>query len=83
MFLKMAYIKNVLMKNIPIRKKDQMYRNRPESVKPKIRGHKLRQNVNLQGALKQKGVKQGLGVLCWENWPCHTLENDIRNELGQ
>ena len=51
-----------------------MYRNQPESVKPKIRGRKLRQNVNLQGVLKQKGVKQCLGVLCWEGWPCHTLE---------
>jgi hypothetical protein len=52
-----------------LEKKTKMYRNQPESVKPK-----LRQNANLQGVLKRKGVKQGLGVLCWESWSCHTLE---------
>ena len=51
-----------------------MHRNQPESVKPNIRGRKVRKNVNLQGVLNKKGVKQGLGVLCWESWSGHTLE---------
>ena len=45
-----------------------------QKVLPKIRGHKLRHYVNLQRVLKQKGVKQELGVLCWESWSCHTLK---------
>jgi hypothetical protein len=32
--------------------------NEPKSVKPKMRGCKLRSGVNWQGALKQKGIKQ-------------------------
>jgi hypothetical protein len=32
--------------------------NQPKSVKPKMRGRKLRSGVNLQWVLKQKGVKQ-------------------------
>jgi hypothetical protein len=67
-----VFLKNGV--NIPSGKKTEMYRNKPESVKPKIRGPKSRQIVNLQGVLKQKGVKQGLGVLCLESWSCHTLE---------
>jgi hypothetical protein len=57
-----------------LEKKNKMYRNRAESVKPKIRVRKLRQNINFQEVLKQKGVKQNLVVLCWERRPCHTLE---------
>jgi hypothetical protein len=34
--------------------------NRPNSVKPNIRGRKLRSGVNLQGVLKQTDVKQKL-----------------------
>ena len=37
--------------------------NQPKGVKPKRRERRLRSGVNWQGALKQKGVKQGLGVL--------------------
>ena len=33
--------------------------NQPQSVKPKMRGRKLRSGVNWQGVLKQKGVKEG------------------------
>jgi hypothetical protein len=32
-------------------------------LKPKIKGRKLRNCVYWQGALKQKGAEQGLGVL--------------------
>jgi hypothetical protein len=34
----------------------------PKGVKPKIKERKLRSGVKWQGAFKQKGVKQGLGV---------------------
>jgi hypothetical protein len=34
-----------------------------KDIKLKMRGHQLRSSVNWQGLLKQKGVKQGLGVL--------------------
>jgi hypothetical protein len=33
-----------------------------EGVKPKLRRRRLRRDINWQGALKQKGVKQGLIV---------------------
>jgi hypothetical protein len=41
--------------------------NQPRSVKPKVRGHKLRSGLNWQEVLKQKGmqhtgIKQDLGV---------------------
>ena len=65
---------SVKPKIFQVEKKTNMYRNQPDSVKPKIRGPKSRQIVNLQGVLKQKRVKQGLGVLCLESWSCHTLE---------
>jgi hypothetical protein len=37
--------------------------SQPEGVKLKMRGCKLRSSVNWQGVLKQKGPKQGLGML--------------------
>jgi hypothetical protein len=37
--------------------------NQSKGVKPKLREHKLRCDVNWQGALKQKGIKQCLRVL--------------------
>jgi hypothetical protein len=37
--------------------------NQQNSVKQKMRGHKLRSCIDLQRALKQRGVKQGLGIL--------------------
>ena len=48
--------------NIFSRKKTQMPLNQAKGIKSKIRECKLRCGVNLQGALKQKGVKEGLGV---------------------
>jgi hypothetical protein len=36
--------------------------SQPKGVKPKIRKRKLRSDVNWQGTINQKGVKQGLGV---------------------
>ena len=38
-------------------------RSQSKGVKPKVRERKLRNGVNWQGNFKQKGVKQGLGVL--------------------
>jgi hypothetical protein len=35
--------------------------SKPKGFEPKMRWHKLRSGVNLQGALKSKGVKQ-MGV---------------------
>jgi len=32
--------------------------NQPKSIKPKVRGHKLRSSGNLQRVLKQTGIKQ-------------------------
>ena len=51
--------------------------NQPKDIKQKMRENKLRTGVNQKGALKQKGIKQGLGVfnssimilLLKENWP--------------
>jgi hypothetical protein len=40
-----------------------MQTNKPKGVKPKTRKRKLRSGVNWQVALKQKGVKQGLGIV--------------------
>ena len=37
--------------------------NQPKSITPKTRGCKKRSGVNWHGVLKQKGVKQGHGVL--------------------
>jgi hypothetical protein len=37
-------------------------RGQPVGVKSKMREHKLISGTNWQGALKQKGVKQGLGL---------------------
>ena len=34
----------------------------PKGIKPKMREHKLGNDVNWQGVLKRKGLKQGLGV---------------------
>jgi hypothetical protein len=38
--------------------------NHPKSIKPKMRGHKLRSSGNLQGVLKQTGIKQIGGKQC-------------------
>jgi hypothetical protein len=38
-------------------------RNQPNGVKPKMRRRKLKSSVYWQGALKKKGVKQGLRLL--------------------
>lgn len=32
--------------------------NHPKSIKPKMKGHKLRSSGNLQGVLKQTDIKQ-------------------------
>jgi len=37
-------------------------RSQQKDIKSKMREHKLRSGVNWQGALQQKGMKQGLGV---------------------
>jgi hypothetical protein len=37
--------------------------NLPKKVKLEMRGSKLKSGVNQQGMLKQKGQKQGLGIL--------------------
>jgi hypothetical protein len=44
--------------------------NQMESIKLKMRGHKLRRGINWSGVLKQKGIKymgikQGLDVLTY------------------
>lgn len=31
--------------------------NHPNSIKPNVRGHKLRRSGNLQGVLKETGMK--------------------------
>jgi hypothetical protein len=36
--------------------------NQPKGIKPKMGGCKLRSGANCQGTLKEKGVKQGVGV---------------------
>jgi hypothetical protein len=36
--------------------------SQPKGVKPKIIERKLRSDVNWQGGLKGKGLKQGMGV---------------------
>jgi len=36
--------------------------NQLKGTEPKMRDHKLRSGVDRQGALKQKGIRQGLGV---------------------
>jgi hypothetical protein len=38
-------------------------RSQRKGVKPKMRGRELSSGVNWQGALQQKGVKQGLYVI--------------------
>ena len=38
--------------------------NQPKGFKSKIGGRKLRSGVKWQGVVKQKGVKQDLGVHC-------------------
>jgi len=38
-------------------------RSQPKGVKPKMREDGLRNGVNWQGALKQKGLKQEIGYL--------------------
>jgi hypothetical protein len=45
-----------------IRGKELTERSKPEGVKPKMRERKLRSDVNWQGSLKQKGLKQGLDI---------------------
>ena len=36
--------------------------SQPKGIKPKMGGHKLRSVAHWQGALKEKGIKQGLHV---------------------
>jgi len=40
------------------------YRNRTHAFKMKMRERRLESDVNLHGALKREGVKQGLSVSC-------------------
>jgi hypothetical protein len=49
--------------DIPIRNREVslIERSQPEDIEPKMREHKLI-SVNWEGALKQKGVQQELGV---------------------
>jgi len=49
--------------------------NQPKGNESKTSDHKLRRGENKQGALKQKGVGQGLGVLnFWLQRVCGHLE---------
>jgi hypothetical protein len=48
----------------------------PNGFKPKIRESKLRSGVNLVGALKRKGLKQGLG-LSGTNKFCTTVNGSV------
>jgi len=58
---KQVHIKRVKIKSeLPLRNKRLALteRNQPEGVKMKMIERKLRSDVNWQGALKKKGVKQ-------------------------
>jgi hypothetical protein len=45
-----------------------------KGIKPKMRERKLRSGVNWQGALKQNGIKQGLGVVELSGASRHTVK---------
>jgi hypothetical protein len=48
--------------------------NKPEGVKPNVRERRGRSVVHRQGALKQKGVKGGVGVVDFFSSPKPTLK---------
>jgi hypothetical protein len=56
-----------------------MEMNQSKIVTPKIRGHKLRNGVNWQGALKQKGVKQRDVKQCLDVFPIPAVSQNLQN----
>lgn len=55
-----------------------------KGIKLKMGGHKLRSEVNWKGSLKQKGVKQGLPILCIISlWLASVYPEDVDSRFLQ